>query len=105
MPLLQYFGWVGSFLFAALIATNWCLPVPIAPQSEVPLDQKISIRIYTDHKWPERVVLDTSGAMATQKAGAETRIGANGPADEAARLAAAEGPIFPSRLHKRPGKS
>ena len=23
MPLLQYFGWVGSFLVAALLAANW----------------------------------------------------------------------------------
>ena len=25
MPLFQYFGWVGSFLLAALFAANWCL--------------------------------------------------------------------------------
>ena len=61
MPLFQYFGWVGSFLLAALLAANWCFPAPVAPQSDVPLDQKINIRIHTDHKWPERVVLDTHG--------------------------------------------
>jgi hypothetical protein len=105
MPLFAYFGWVGSFLLAALLAVNWCLPAPIAPQSGVPLDQKISIRIHTDHKWPERVVLDTTGTMAAQKAGVETRIGGNEPAADAARLAAREDPIFPSRLHKPPGKS
>ena len=60
MPVFQYFGWVGSFLLAALLAANWCFPAPIAPQSDVPLDQKINIRIHTDHKWPERVVLDTT---------------------------------------------
>src|ERR1700757_15194 len=27
MPLLQYFGWVGSFLVAALLATSWCFSV------------------------------------------------------------------------------
>jgi hypothetical protein len=105
MPLLQYFGWVGSFLLASLLAANWCLPGPIAPQAGLPLDQKISIRIHTNHEWPERVVLDTTGAIAAQKAGAETRIGANEPAVEAARLAAREDAIFPSRLHKPPGKS
>jgi hypothetical protein len=86
MPLFAYFGWAGSFLFAALLAANWCLPAPLAPQSGVPLDQKISIRIHTDHKWPERVVLDTSGTMAAQEAGAETGIGESEPAVEAARL-------------------
>ena len=30
MPLFQYFGWVGSFLLAALFAANWWFPVPIA---------------------------------------------------------------------------
>jgi hypothetical protein len=60
MPLLQYFGWVGSFLLAALFATNWCFPAPIDPQPDVSLDQKVHIRIHTDHKWPERVVLDTT---------------------------------------------
>jgi hypothetical protein len=74
MPVLQYFGWVGSFLLATLVAANWCLPAPIAPQAGVPLDQKIKIRIHTDHKWPERVVFDTAGAMVTQKASVETSI-------------------------------
>ena len=62
MPLCQYFGWVGSFLFAALLAANWCCSGPIAraPLSDVPLDQKVHIRIHSDHKWPERVVLDTT---------------------------------------------
>jgi hypothetical protein len=74
MPVLQYFGWVGSFLLATLVAANWCLPAPIAPQAGVPLDQKIKIRIHTDHKWPERVVFDTAGAIVTQKASVETSI-------------------------------
>ena len=62
MPLLPYFGWVGSFLFAALVAANWCCSAPIAPapDSDVPLNQKINVRIHTDHKWPERVVFDTT---------------------------------------------
>ena len=75
MPVFQYFGWVGSFLLATLLAANWCLPAPIAPHAGVPLDQKIKIRIHTDHKWPERVVFDTAGAMVAQKAGVETAIG------------------------------
>jgi hypothetical protein len=38
MPLFQYFGWVGSFMLAALFAANWCFPGPIAPAtgSDVP---------------------------------------------------------------------
>jgi hypothetical protein len=104
MPLLQYLGWVGSFLLAALLASNWYLPAPAAPQAGISLDQKINIRIHSDHKWPERVVLDTTGAVA-QQAGAEALIVESEPAVETARLAARGDLIFPSRLHKRPGKS
>jgi hypothetical protein len=79
MPLFQYFGWVGSFLLAALFAANWCCSVPIArvARSDVRLDQKINIRIYTDHKWPDRVVFDTTRSTLTDeaKANAETDIG------------------------------
>jgi len=80
MPLFQYFGWVGSVLLAALLAANWCLPAPIASASEVAPDQKINIRIHTDHKWPERVVFDTKATMAAQKKGVETGIGESEPA-------------------------
>jgi hypothetical protein len=77
MPLFQYFGFVGSFLLAALLAANWCFPAPIDPRSDVSLDQKVHIRIHTDHKWPERVVLDTTGLTLTHdaKADGETDVG------------------------------
>jgi hypothetical protein len=77
MPLFQYFGWVGSFLLAALFAANWCCSAPIAPapRSDVPLNQKISIRIHTDHKWPERVVFDTSRLPPEASVDTEINIG------------------------------
>ena len=77
MPVFQYFGYVGSFLLAALLAANWCFPAPIAPQSDVPLDQKVRIRIHTDHKWPDRVVLDTTRSTLAHnaKADGETHVG------------------------------
>jgi hypothetical protein len=70
MPLLEYFGWVGSFLVAALLAANWGFSAPIAgsPPSDVAVNQRINIRIHTDHKWPERVVLDTTRSMPTPDA-------------------------------------
>jgi hypothetical protein len=77
MPLFQYFGWVGSFLLAALFAANWRCSAPIAPapRSDVPLNQKISIRIHTDHKWPQRVLFDTSRLPPEATVGAEINIG------------------------------
>lgn len=71
MPVIQYFGWVGSFLLAALLAANWCFPAAIAPPSDVPLDQKVHIRIHTDQKWPERVVLDTTRSTLAYDAKAD----------------------------------
>ena len=70
MPLLKYFGWVGSFLVAALFAANWCfsVPTPRSRPSDVPLDQRINIRIHTDHKWPEQVTFDTTRLMPTPDA-------------------------------------
>ena len=98
MPLLQYFGWVGSFLLAALLAANWCFPAPFAPQSEVALDQKINIRIHTDHKWPERVVFVGTATILAQEASGETGIDGSEPTVVA-------GLTFPNPLHKPPGKS
>jgi len=47
MPLLQYFAWMGGFLLAALFAANWCYCPPEAAshRSDIPLTQKINIRI------------------------------------------------------------
>jgi hypothetical protein len=87
MPLLKYFGWVGSFLVAALFATNWCCSAPIvrAPRSDVPFDPKINIRIHSDQKWPERVVFDTTRPTLAQKPDARTDIGGTEMAHEAER--------------------
>jgi hypothetical protein len=64
MPLLQYFGWVGSVLLATLFAASWWLPVNLAgaPSPRAPLGESIHIRIRSDHKWPERVVFGTTGS-------------------------------------------
>lgn len=64
MPLRQYFTWVGSLLLLGLFAVDWCLPAPAvhAPRSGLLLHERISLRIHSDHKWPERVVFDTTGS-------------------------------------------
>ena len=78
MPLFQYFGWVGGFLLAALLAANWCISVPIAPP-RVPLDQKINVRIHTDHKWPEPVVFDTTASAPAPNTETESSSGGSEP--------------------------
>ena len=107
MPVFQYFGWVGSFLLAALFAVNWCYSAPIAraPLSDVPLDQKVLIRVHTDHKWPERVELDTTRSTPAHEANAdrETDVGGRDtsilaerePFDAFAEMALSGRPCFP----------
>lgn len=61
LPLREYFLWVGGALLLLLLAADWTLPVP-APS---PLTDSRSalppIRIHSDTKGPEAVVIDTSG--------------------------------------------
>jgi len=88
MPVLQYFKWVGGLLLVALLVANRCIhaPVAFAPDSDVPLNRKIHIRIHTDHKWPERVVLDTTTATTSaQNSDLEMRIGGSKTTTLAAR--------------------
>jgi hypothetical protein len=81
MPLFQYFGWVGSLLLAALLAVNWWFPVPTVPTptSDVSLNQRINIRIHTDHRWPDRVMFDTTHSPLALGAevGPEAEVGPN----------------------------
>jgi hypothetical protein len=85
MPLFHYFALVGSFLLAALFAPSWSISAPAGRASDVPLDQKINIRIHTNHKWPERVVFDTSATALVQAAGAESGVGESEPSVVAER--------------------
>jgi hypothetical protein len=112
MPLLQYFGWVGSFLLAALLAANWCFSSPIARGSaaDAPLDQRINIRIRSAQKWPERVVFDTSRSTPPleEQAGPETDVGGNKTAAQPQRQAFdafAEVVAIPVRPRVRPAYS
>jgi len=61
MPLLAYFWKVGATLLALLFLADFCLPrTPIAESTAV---DRPTIRIHSDRKWPERVVLDTSSPI------------------------------------------
>jgi hypothetical protein len=60
VPLGRYFFFVGSLLLAMLFVADRYLPD--SPQSfvrEAQVDKSI-IRIKSAHKWPERIVIDTS---------------------------------------------
>jgi hypothetical protein len=61
VPIARYSMFVGCTLVALLFIAGWCLPTPpvmFADQS-VATDRAV-IRIKSAHKWPEKVILDTS---------------------------------------------
>ena len=66
MPIARYFIFVGGTLAALLLIAGWCLPTPPAMFA----DQSVGhdgavIRIKSAHKWPEKVILDTSQLTIT----------------------------------------
>jgi hypothetical protein len=77
LPLFQYFGWVGSVLLAALFGASWWPSGNVADATPptARLSEGIHIRIHSDHKWPERVVFDTTRSMSApaENAQAETK--------------------------------
>ena len=58
MPLLAYFWKVGAALLALLFAADFCLPKATVVRDDT--RDRPTIRIHSDRKLPERVVLDTS---------------------------------------------
>jgi hypothetical protein len=72
MPLAKYFSFVGGLLLALLFVLDAFLPkVPVAEKATVnsPL-----IRIYSDRKWPERIVYDTNAPTIVPVSIASTEI-------------------------------
>jgi hypothetical protein len=59
MPLMRYFGFVGSALVLLLIGIGWFFPQP-APESIRSDTERPTIRISSAGQLPERVVIDTS---------------------------------------------
>jgi hypothetical protein len=61
MPIFRYFMFVGGALLALLFVADFALPKPPAEQSIVTASNDLPlIRIRSERKLPERVVLDTS---------------------------------------------
>ena len=63
MPLRQYFLFVGGALLTLLLAANWLMP---GPRSNKLIDSDVKlpvIRIYSERKGPEAVVIEPSKSM------------------------------------------
>jgi hypothetical protein len=64
--IIFYFMVVGSVLVVLLLITNWFLPeLPQTFRDYPEVIERASIRIKSAHKWPEKVVLDTSKRTMT----------------------------------------
>jgi hypothetical protein len=59
MPLIKYFGFVGSALVLLLVGSGWCFPQPPSEPSGGVTDRP-AIRIASAERLPERVIIDTS---------------------------------------------
>jgi hypothetical protein len=59
VPLMKYFGFVGSALVLLLIAIGWCLPQQAMGPDNSDVERP-SIKISSAERAPERVIIDTS---------------------------------------------
>jgi hypothetical protein len=59
MPLMKYFGFVGSALLMFLLGLNWFLPQAVSQPIGADIDRPV-IRISSVEKLPDLVIIDTS---------------------------------------------
>ena len=61
MPIARYFIVVGSALAVLLLIVGWSLPgLPESFPDRPEIIERVAIRIRSEHKWPEKIVLDTT---------------------------------------------
>ena len=64
MLVLRYFAFMGAALLALLLVCAAMLPkAPTTDNAVASVDDKPTIRIHSQRKWPERIVLDTNAAL------------------------------------------
>ncbi|WP_456839255.1 hypothetical protein [Bradyrhizobium sp. USDA 4486] len=63
LPLRGYFLWVGGVLVCLLWLANWALPAQLPGRFSEPDPARPPIRIHSDIKPPELVVIDTSRSL------------------------------------------
>src|ERR1700759_4029759 len=65
MPLLRYFLYVGGAFLSLILIANVVLPQESLPATLTSATELPPVRIQSDRKLPERIVFDTSSAVAT----------------------------------------
>jgi hypothetical protein len=75
VPIARYFILVGGTLAALLFIAGWYFPAPPAMFSnQTTVFDETIIRIRSEHKWPEKIVLDTSRPTVMPLAVEERRV-------------------------------
>jgi hypothetical protein len=101
MPLLRYFLFVGGTLIALLFVANVAFPTAPFPVNLTSGSGLPPIRIHSERKLPERVVIDTSVALPTQATAAPVVTARAKPqipaqSNTPARQAIAQAPVQPA---------
>jgi hypothetical protein len=90
VPIARYFLFVGGTLAVLLVIADRCLPTPSAMfAKQLAIDRSI-IRIKSAHKWPEKIVLDTSQPTITPPAALSVRLSPEKAGDQSNLEAFAE---------------
>jgi hypothetical protein len=100
LPLRGYFLSVGGALLLLLLAANWALPAPLPGR----LDSHSAlppIRIHSELKGPEAVVVDTSGFGLRPALGEHDIAQAPSQLPEAADVGISDSPVPPADLPLR----
>jgi hypothetical protein len=83
MPVARYFLFVGAVLLTLMFVVDAYLPkLPPEQRANAAADLSV-IRIHSDRKWPERVVLDTTRPTITPATTAVTEASVAAPASVA----------------------
>jgi hypothetical protein len=96
MPVSRYFFFVGGVLLALMLILDASFPaLPVAEKANGNLPV---IRIHSDHKWPERIVYDTSLPTIVPASIASTQVIVHAPEGiaDAARVREAFAMLPPS---------
>jgi hypothetical protein len=88
MPLLRYFFYVGGVLLGLILISNFVLPQEPLPSTLTSATELPPVRIHSDRKLPERVVLDTSSTVSTNPVPMLAPVTVAQPAASAAEAAA-----------------
>ncbi len=84
MPLARYFLFVGGALMALLLAFDFLSPKAVADigtqSASTGTIDKSTLRIRSEQKWPERIVLDTTQPTIVPKAAQTQQAALPGPA-------------------------